>query len=62
MGYMSFIFFSRVVIFYWYISHLLDFDTTDIVSFDTKYLLEQLAGIMNTNFLFHFSCSLYASH
>ena len=28
---------SRLVIFYWYVSHLLDFDITDIVSFNTKY-------------------------
>ena len=28
-----------VSFFYWHISHLLDFETADMVSFDTKYLL-----------------------
>ena len=29
---------SELVIFYWYVSYLLDFDIADMVSFDTKYL------------------------
>ena len=28
----------KLVIFCWHISHLLDFDTTDMISFDTKYI------------------------
>ena len=33
---------SRLVIFYWHVSHLLDFDIADIVSFDTKCLLPNM--------------------
>ena len=31
--------FSRLVIFCLHVSHLIDFDTADMVSFDAKYLL-----------------------
>ena len=30
---------SGLVIFCWYVSHLMDFDTADIVTFDTKYII-----------------------
>ena len=33
---------SRLVIFYWYVSHLLDFDITDMVSLNAKYFLPGL--------------------
>ena len=33
---------SRLVIFYWYVSHLLDFDITNMVSFNAKYFLSGL--------------------
>ena len=33
---------SKLVIFYWYVSHLLDFDITDMVSFNAKYFLPGL--------------------
>ena len=32
-------FVSNVVIIYWHVLYLLDFDTADMISFDTKYIL-----------------------
>ena len=49
-------FVSEEVIFCWYILHLLNFDTADIVSFDTKYLLLFIiAKILDHNLFFIFN-------
>ena len=34
-----FLFISGVIIFYWHVSYLLNFDTVDMASFATKYFL-----------------------
>ena len=35
---------SRLVIFCWHVSHLLNFDTTNMITFDTKYLFKKDEG------------------